>query len=573
MARYRVQGPDGAIHVFEGPDNATPAQVEAFAAQTFGAAAKDHADRVAKQQAQDRAQYDPTIGMSTADRALAGLGKSISDVGLGVRSLFGAASPDEVRETRQLDAPLMNTGAGMAGNVAGQIGMAVAPGAALSGVGKLASLAGAARAGGALADLGGAAMAPTTIRGAATLGAATGAVQPATDLGERATNVGLGAAGGAGGQAALRGLARVVQPKTDANALALLAEGVTPTPGQLLGGGWKRTEEALTSVPIVGDAIKGAQGRAVADLNRVAINRALEPVGASLPKGMTGREAIDYAGEQLGKRYDALLPKLTTQADGQFMGDITKLQQMMSTGSIDPAKAKQFESILQSQVLSKFQPGANGAPTITGETMKGIEGDLGQLASNFRASTDADQRMLGDALLEVQSALRSNVQRSNPQFADELAKINQGYANFKRVQRAAAGLGAEDGVFSAAQLQSAVKASDRSKDKAAFAKGAALMQDLSEPAKAVLGSKVPDSGTPFRTLTALGAGGAAGGFIGPGTAAGVLAAPVLYSRPGQATLAALIARRPDAAVPISNALQRLAPYAALPALGTSTQQR
>ena len=36
--KYRVQGPDGAVHVFEGPDDATPAQVESFAAQTFAPA-------------------------------------------------------------------------------------------------------------------------------------------------------------------------------------------------------------------------------------------------------------------------------------------------------------------------------------------------------------------------------------------------------------------------------------------------------------------------------------------------------------------------------------------------------
>jgi len=567
VARYRVQGPDGAIHVFEGPDDATPAQIEAFAAKTFGSTART------EQAAADRAEFDPTKDMGTGERVLAGIGKAISDTGLGLRSLVGMSEPGEVAERRRLDAPLMNTGAGQVGNIAGQVGMVMAPGGALTGAGKLASLAGAARAGSALTGAGVSAMAPTTIKGAATLGALAGAAQPAEDITERGANAAWGLAGGAGGQAALRGLARVVRPQTDANALALLKEGVTPTPGQLLGGTSKRIEEGLTSVPIVGDAIKGAQGRAVADLNRAAIERSLTPIGAKMPKGMTGRDAIEFAGETLGKRYDDLLPKLTTQADGQFMSEIQNLQRMMGTGSIDPAMAQRFEAILQSQVLSKFQPGAGGAPTITGQTMKGIESDIGQLASRFRTSPDPDQRMLGDALLEVQSALRGNVLRSNPQFAPELKAINEGYANFKRVQRAAAGVGAEEGVFSAAQLQNAVKAMDRSKDKAAFARGDALMQDLSEPAKSVLGSKVPDSGTPFRTLTALGAGGAAGGLIGPGTAAGVLAAPILYSRAGQNALAALIARRPAAAEPLANELRRLAPYAALPAIGASTQQR
>lgn len=532
---------------------------------------------------------DPTEGMSGADKFAAGVGKSANDLWLGLRSL-GAQVADtvsprvgqpksrteevaaEIAESRRLDAPLMNTGAGFTGNVAGQIGAALLPGGAVAGAGRIASAAGAARAGQALGAAGSAMMVPTTIRGAAGVGAGVGAMQPAMDWSERAMNTGIGAAGSAGGMAALSGLSRIVRPNTSPDALSLLAEGVTPTPGQILGGGFKRTEEALTSVPILGDAIRAGQTRAIGDLNRAAFNRALAPIGQRLPNGLAGREAVAHVESALGRRYDSILPRLTTRADGQFLTEVQSLRNMMGSGSIDPAKAAQFEAILQNQVLSKFMPGAEGAPTITGQTMKAIETDLRQLAERFGRSMDPDQNMVGDALREVQSALRGNVSRSNPQHAAELVNINEGWANFKRVQKAAAGVGSESGVFNASQLHSAVKALDKSKDKGASARGDALMEDLSDPAKAVLGAKLPDSGTPMRMLTGAAAGGGLA-MINPAVLAGGLGAASAYTRPGQAALAALLARRPDAAEPIANALRRLAPYAAAPALGTSTTQR
>lgn len=536
----------------------------------------------------------PIQDMGTFERLRAGFGKALVDTFKGAQQLdalladklpggerlYRAATGKrpadrraelaaEAEETWRLDAPLMDTTAGTVGNIAGHVTAALTPGAALKGAATLTRLGGGARAANALEALGSSVMAPTTLRGAATMGAASGAVQPVVEDSERLSNLAIGGAAGAGGQAIFNALARVIRPTVAPLVQRLVDEGITPTPGQILGGGFKRAEEALTSVPIVGDAIKAGQRRAVADLNTAAYNRALAPLGEKLPKGLQGREAVDYVGTKLGQRYDSLLPKLTTQADGQFMSEVSNLQNMMQTGSIAPAEAARFESILQSELLSKFQPGANGAPTITGETMKGIERDLGNLASRLVRDQDADRQMVGQALLELQDNLRSLVQRSNPMFAEQLQKLNAAWANFKRVQRAAAGLGAEEGVFSPAQLQSAVKAADRSKDKARFARGDALMQDLSEPARTVLGQTVPDSGTPFRALTALGAGGAAGGLISPGAAAAVLAAPALYSRPGQNALAALLTQRPAAAEPVANALRRLAPYASVPAIAAT----
>lgn len=354
--------------------------------------------------------------------------------------------------------------------------------------------------------------------------------------------------------ALIKPAAAVISPNVSPQIQSLMKEGVVPTAGQILGGGYKRAEEALTSVPVIGDFIKSAQNRAAQQVNTAAFNRALKPIGESLPEGVVGREAVQFASDKLDDAYGKLLPKMTVVQDVPFQTEIANLKSAVQNGAIDPKAVNFFNNWLDSNVLGKFQ----GQAAVTGKTLKEVQSDLRETINRLGASTDADQRLIGDALKETQDQIRQLVKRSNPQFADELKAIDTGYANFKRVERAASGLGAEEGTFSPAQLQNAVKAMDKSKDKGKFAKGEALMQDLSENAKTALGNKVPDSGTPYRALiTALAASGGAGaaGFPGVASALGGLAAsPLLYSGPGQQLTATLLARRPAGANALANSL-------------------
>lgn len=89
------------------------------------------------QQQSDAAQFDPTKDMSTTDKVLAGAGKAFADTGRGVGQLLRKVMPDkaadaiglptqaDIDEAKRLDAPLMKTGAGKAGNVAGSVAIAL----------------------------------------------------------------------------------------------------------------------------------------------------------------------------------------------------------------------------------------------------------------------------------------------------------------------------------------------------------------------------------------------------------------------------------------------------------------
>jgi len=134
----------------------------------------------AYQTMKDGTPRDVTQDMSGMEKFNAGVGKAFVDMGRGIGNIvtdiapgaakYGFATRADTEQAQKLDANLMNTGAGMAGNIGGNITM-MAPAMMIPGA----------------ASLG----------GAATIGALGGMLQPVGKEDSRLANQGIGAAAGA----------------------------------------------------------------------------------------------------------------------------------------------------------------------------------------------------------------------------------------------------------------------------------------------------------------------------------------------------------------------------------------
>ena len=436
-------------------------------------AAKPMAQKIAEAQAVDAEKLNPTNDMSGPQRVAAGAGKMVSDVGLALRQAMpgSSVSRESVDEVKRIDTPLMNTPGGKLGYGLGAVGMSV-PAMLAPGSG--------------------------TVLGAAAYGGMLGAASPVGTGDSVVNNTLTGVAGGGLTSLGGKALKSTLQPNLPQGAQNLIDSGVTLTPGQRLGGGFKRMEDAMTSIPGTGDAIRNAQRRSFADFNASVANRALAPIKAKLPPGLDGRAAVEYTEKALGNAYEGALRGIkSVKADTQLLNELSSLRQMVQSGPMPDAVKQQFDSVLVAQIQGKLQ----GQAAMTSQTFKQVESEVGRLASRYGADASTDKQLLGDALQETQAALRRWLERAaGPQYAADIKAANAGWSEFKRMQRASSFLGAEDGVFSPGNYLNAVKALDRSKDKGVFARGSALGQNFAQDAVRVMGPKVPDSGTALRTI-------------------------------------------------------------------------
>ncbi len=345
----------------------------------------------------------------------------------------------------------------------------------------------------------------------------------------------------------------------------LLDAGVKLTPGQLIGPAANVAEQKAMSVPVVGHFIHNARREAVESFNQASWNKALAPIGAKIPPDVKpGHDTVTAAHKIVDDAYDALLPRLSLRRDAQLSRDVGQAIADTARGTMTPDHKAMFTELIQNYIVPKFQ----NFRYMTGDGFKSIESDLSRLAARYRASPGAADKEYGEAVQNLRDVLRANITRQNPKYGPELSRINAAYAMYKPLQRASNG-STREGIFTPAQMLSALRNNDFSKDKLRFAKGVVPLQDLGEAANRVLGNHVPDSGTGGRLLQAkmiadtLGAG-AASGSAAAGHATPLIAAAgasAIYTRPGTAAARALATRGGAPRALVGQAASTLGPEA------------
>lgn len=450
-----------------------------------------------KKAAAPEVKYDPTEGMSGLDKFRAGMGKTFYDVGRGVGQLIGTYSEKDATDAKKRDAALMNTGAGVAGNIAGGVALA-APTALIPG--------------------------DNTVTGAALVGAGMGAIQPVAEGDSRFSNTALGAAGGAIGQGVANGLGKLVSPvkssltaEQQRLAQAALNEGIPLNAADLTGSkALSMTNSVLSNLPFTGGAEAAREAA-----KKTAFTKAV--------MATTGEAADNAAPETLKRLMDAR---------GGAIGDIAKRNtvafddQLLSDLAAAQAKYQKVLDPNQAAIVNRNLDALLGAGnSIPGETYQATRQTMGALQRNLDPNV---KQAAGD----IKRALDSAAGRSLP--AGENAawqEARQQYGNLKTISKAMESSAGTSGDIPASQLRTAVKQANPY----TFPRGDGQLNDLARIGEQFVRDKNPNSGTAQRlfiqSLLTGGAGGAAyGAGADPATIAAAAGVGLLGPKAFQAAL-------------------------------------
>ena len=380
-----------------------------------------------------------------------------------------------------------------------------------------------------------------------------------------------GVLGGVFGKLAQAGLKPNVSPE-----LKMLQDmGMTRfTPGQLLsdvplvGQGLQRAEQAATSLPLTGSMIRKGLQTTNEDFNRAMAQKVLDPIGVQIGKDVpAGRSLVDFLEETIGTGYDTVASKIDFKNVIDPKTKKSTYDHMMERFT-DIARDKTIgqQRIIFDEFDKTFLQAFQRKKHLDGNEFREIEKSLGNKAKAYMR--DPVLQDVGFALRDIQEAMRNELAYQNPSVGKELRSLHDAFKRYLRVERAASYIGAQEGIYSPSQMQSAVKAVGGQRP---FATGRAMFQPETQAALKVMGPTMPDSGTAgrqqvgdiVRTGLDLGAQVAT-------TGAPLVASAGLYNPLAQKLLTNLATKRPQFMGPMQPFVSRGA--ASLGGTTTNTNQ-
>ena len=357
-------------------------------------------------------------------------------------------------------------------------------------------------------------LAPALLRGGKWGQAARGVATDATYSGIYGNNTGadplesaaFGTLGSVGGQVAGRSLGAIATGARMTPAAQYLAsKNIPQTIGQKVGGFVKKAEDAMSSLPVVGDMVGSRMTDSFRGFNRAAFDDpSFARIGARTEQ--MGEEGAANLIEQTGDYYRSATAGVDVPLDDQFLRDIEAARRVADKLPQEARGAFQ-------QAIDNVVNPITDAGNLTGEAFHGSIKNLKGLGVP-QAAQGFDDLYKG-GLRQTRDALRGQVERGGgADVVEKLGYADEAYRNAKTLQDAVkrARNGTRSGeiqTFAPSQLNDAGWATNNKYP------GTRPFSALADAGQESLPSKLPDSGTGRRLIqaglgaTALGGAGAA----------------------------------------------------------------
>jgi hypothetical protein len=422
------------------------------------------------------------------EKRLPGLSEwSQTKLGMPSAESIAARTNAEEAESRTLDAPLMNTKAGMAGSIVSNIATTMLPVGAAAQTGSLAARA---------------LLNPTTYKAAATSGAIQGGLQPTTEDESRLANVGIGAGAGMVGNLAANTLGRIAQPVAN-----------------ILSSAHEKSVQVLEKAGINLDA---AQKTGSSFLNKLRSSFWDNPVtsGAQSELSQAQRSGYNKAVlKTIGEDASAATPEVMGAAEKRINGVFKDVLDRNNVSLTDPiitkihgikAAANEEEKKPVASIASRIIDSIGNDGKISGQVAYGIKKDLDRIASSSDSGLAYHARQLRSTLMD---AINGSLSQEDSQA---FGQARMQFGNMKKIEGTIDRLG--NGDISPSKLAN-VMAQKANRGTSIYGKGEQDLADLAHAGNMLLPDRNQNSGTTSRFITStilpgLVAGGAEGAYSG-----------------------------------------------------------